>query len=90
MNKWILMAASLLCLTPACSDDDNDDSIANPEAKKAASLINDIRKNPDAYSSQMGVDLSEVSARSALAWNDALAKVAQAKAEDMALQPRRP
>ena len=32
----------------------------------------------------MGVDLSEVSARSALAWNDALAKVAQAKAEDMA------
>ncbi|MCQ2188442.1 MAG: CAP domain-containing protein [Paludibacteraceae bacterium] len=91
MHKWILMAASLLCLTPACSDDENDspsgdskDVAVNPEAKKAASLINDIRKNPSAYSSQMGVDLSGVAARPALNWNSALAKVAQAKAEDMA------
>lgn len=87
MHKWILMAASLLCLTPACSDDENDESngfVANSEAKKAASLINDIRKNPSAYSSQMGVDLSGVAARPALNWNSALAKVAQAKAEDMA------
>jgi uncharacterized protein YkwD len=90
MHKWILMAAGLLLLAPSCGSDDDDStngsgkSTAKTEAKKACTLINDIRKNPDAYSSQMGVSLSEVSARSALAWNDALAKVAQAKAEDMA------
>lgn len=93
MHKWILMTVGLLFLTPACSLEDDDNEIENgdsdkpttsTEAKKASSLINDIRKNPSAYSSKMGVDLSGVVARSSLTWNDALAKVAQAKAEDMA------
>lgn len=90
MNKLIMLAAGLLFFMPSCGTEDEDStngsdkSTANTEAKKACSLINDIRKNPDAYSSQMGVDLSAVSARTALTWNDALAKVAQAKAEDMA------
>ena len=81
------MGASFVCLTSACSDDENIESdgfVTNSEAMKAASLINEIRKNPSAYSSQMGVDLSGVAARPALIWNSALAKVAQTKAEDMA------
>lgn len=65
-------------------DSKKDDSSKTTEVQKACSLINDIRKNPDAYSSQMGVDLSDVEARPALTWNAALAKVAQDKAEDMA------
>ncbi len=98
MNKLIMLAAGLLFLTPSCGTEDEETSKGvnestnggnksvtdEAEAKKACSLINDIRKNPDAYSSQMGVDLSAVSARTALTWNEALAKVAQAKAEDMA------
>ncbi len=85
------MAAGLMLFTSACSDEENEstngvteNSTVKTEAQKAASLINEIRKNPSAYSSQMGVDLSGVAARPALNWNSALAKVAQAKAEDMA------
>ena len=93
MNKMILMAASLSLLMFSCkSADDETENQSNStvdknsytEAPKAYNLINDIRKNPSAYSSKMGVDLSGVQARSALTWNDALAKVAQDKAEDMA------
>ena len=87
------MAASLSLLMFSCkSADDETENQSNgtvdknsyTEAPKAYNLINDIRKNPSAYSSKMGVDLSGVQARSALTWNDALAKVAQDKAEDMA------
>ena len=67
MNKLIMFAVGLLLLAPSCGSDDDDStngsgkSMVNTEAKKACTLINDIRKNPDAYSSQMGVDLSAVS-----------------------------
>ncbi len=93
MNKFILMATSLSLMMPSCkqaedeTEDHNNGTVdekSNSEAKKAFILINDIRKNPSAYSSQMGVDLSEVEVRNALNWDDALAKVAQEKAEDMA------
>ena len=46
-------------------------------------MINKVRKNPSAYSSAMGVDLSGVKKRDTLTWNEILAKVAQAKAEDI-------
>ena len=93
MNKWILMATGLSLMMYSCklADDETEDQPngtvdkkSNSEAKKAFNLINDIRKDPSAYSSQMGVDLSGVQARNALNWDDALAKVAQEKAEDMA------
>lgn len=66
------------------ADDTVNEDNNTSEAMKACNLINDIRKNPSVYSSNMGVDLSDVQTRSALAWNSALAKVAQDKAEDMA------
>lgn len=93
MNKMILMATSLSLLMCSCESANDEtenqpngkiDEKSNSEAKKAFNLINDIRKNPSVYSSKMGVDLSGVEARNALNWDDALAKVAQDKAEDMA------
>lgn len=58
-------------------------NIENEEVKKAYNLLNDIRKNPKSYSRIVGVDLSGIQSRDALIWNDTLAKVAKAKAEDM-------
>lgn len=100
MNKWFLVAAALTLVAPSCDvldeddsedienddqDDDSDNHSSNKsEAKKAYELINEVRKNPAAFSSEMGVNLSGVQARDALSWNSALAKVAQEKAEDMA------
>lgn len=50
----------------------------------AYNYLNAIRQNPSAYSAKIGVDLSEVEPRPTLKWDEALAKAAQAKAEDMA------
>lgn len=93
MNKLILMATGLSLVMCSCktADDETEDHSngtvdkkSNSEAQKAYNLINDIRKDPSAYSTQMGVDLSGVQTRVALNWDNALAKVAQEKAEDMA------
>ena len=54
------------------------------EAKKAFVLLNDIRANPEKYYKQFsfleGLEITNTE----LSWNDTLAKVAQAKALDMA------
>lgn len=79
-----------MCSCKSAEDESDDqpngavDEKSKSEAKKAFNLINDIRKNPSAYSTEMGVDLSGVQTRVALNWDNALAKVAQDKAEDMA------
>ena len=88
MNKQILLLAGLiLSVLSCCATDDEEtdnDASVKTQALEACSLINEVRANPSAYSSQMGVDLSEISSRPALTWNSSLAKVAQEKAEDMA------
>ena len=62
----------------------NPPVVDKAEAKKAFEYLNKIRANPAAYSKELGVDLSKVKAQPALKWNDTLAKVAEAKAMDMA------
>jgi uncharacterized protein YkwD len=54
------------------------------EAKKAVEYLNAVRKDPASYSKEIGGDLKDVKALPALEWNDTLAKVAEAKALDMA------
>ena len=56
----------------------------NNEEKQALEYLNKVRKNPNIYSSEIGVNLSYVNRRPSLTWNNILAKVAQEKAEDMA------
>jgi uncharacterized protein YkwD len=56
----------------------------NETVKEAFLYLNKVRGNPSLYSKEVGVSLSGIKARHALKWNDTLAKVAQAKAEDLA------
>ena len=51
---------------------------------EAIYYLNSIRKEPSAYSNQIGADLGYVEARPMLKINESLMKAAQAKAEDMA------
>ena len=53
------------------------------EVVNAFNYLNAVRKNPARYSNEIGVDLSGVKPMHELKWNFTLAKVAQAKAEDM-------
>lgn len=53
------------------------------EAQKAFVLLNQIRSNPAAFTDEMPF-LAEISKKPLLNWNDTLARVAEAKALDMA------
>ena len=53
------------------------------EIENALMYLNAVRRNPSAYSTEIGVDLSGVQPLHELRWNQALAKAAQAKAQDM-------
>jgi len=64
--------------------DDNGTTLYRTEAKKAFDYLNQIRANPESYSQQIGVDLSDVEKRPTLKWNNTLQKVAEDKARDMA------
>lgn len=97
---FFLLYIMLFTIVVSCVKlaDDNDDSYDNKEdesfdnpsgacigeLKKAFDYLNEVRVNPSAYSEEIGVDLSHVEARHALQWNDTLAKIANAKAKDMA------
>lgn len=54
------------------------------QARKAYVTLMDIRKNPDQYFLQLGFDRDLQPSSVDLQWNDTLAKVAEAKAFDMA------
>ena len=58
--------------------------VQNDDAKTAFVYLNKIRQNPDSYSKEIGVDLSDVSPIHQLRWNDTLALVAEERAQDMA------
>lgn len=64
------------------SDNRNNYNSTN-EIENAFMYLNAVRKNPGQYSNEIGVDLSGVSPLHELKWNQTLAKVAQAKAQDM-------
>ncbi|NNM95837.1 MAG: CAP domain-containing protein [Bacteroidia bacterium] len=54
------------------------------EEKSAFEYLNKIRQNPASFSAEFKVNLNMVKPRPALKWNDTLARVAEAKALDMA------
>ena len=54
------------------------------ELKEALDFLNNVRSNPNGYSSQIGVSLNDVLPMHSLKWNDKLATAAQRKAQDMA------
>ena len=68
--------------TPPSNNRNNNFNSSN-EIENALMYLNAVRKNPSAYSTEIGVDLSGVQPLPELKWNQTLAKVAQAKAQDM-------
>ena len=54
------------------------------ELQEALDFLNNVRSNPNAYSSEIGVSLIDVHPMPPLKWNKYLAVAAQRKAEDMA------
>ncbi len=56
------------------------------EAKNAFEYLNKVRGNPKVYGKQLGINLRKVKPQPALIWNDTLARVAEEKANDMALK----
>lgn len=78
MKNIIVFFLFILCFSGIAQ------TINREEAKKAFERLNDIRKDPGAYSKKLKVNLDNVKPRHALKWNDTLAKVAEAKAMDMA------
>jgi len=54
------------------------------ELQEALDFLNNVRSNPNAYSSEIGVSLIDVLPMHPLKWNKNLAAAAQRKAQDMA------
>jgi uncharacterized protein YkwD len=59
-------------------------SIDKKEAYNAFVYLNDVRTNPDKYRAELKLDKSLTICRTKLKWNDTLARVAEARAMDMA------
>lgn len=57
--------------------------INDQEKAAAVAYLNEVRADPDAFSEEIGVDLSYVEPKPALKWDRTIAEVAQAKADDM-------
>lgn len=75
----ILIGVCFLSFTPVKSTEVN-----KGEAKKAFEYLNQFRANPKEYGDKLKLNLKKVDARPALIWNETLAKVAEARALDMA------
>lgn len=63
---------------------DRKAELDKPEEKKAFEYLNEIRKDPAAFSKILRVNLNNIKPKPPLHWNDTLAAVAEAKALDMA------
>lgn len=74
---------TLLLVVAACALFQPSPGVDKAEGKKAFALLNKIRQSPEAYAAEMPF-LNEAKKMRALVWNDTLAKVAEAKALDMA------
>ncbi len=53
------------------------------EMKEAFEFLNQVRANPGKFNVEVNINMDDIKAIHDLKWNDTLAKVAQAKAEDM-------
>jgi uncharacterized protein YkwD len=62
----------------------NNPFIIKDEAHQAFELINTIRSNPEKYYTELQLDSKLHISKNPLRWNDTLARVAEAKAMDMA------
>src|SRR6185312_12259883 len=83
-SKITLLTLSAFLLISAGGGGDKMYHVDNKEEQAAFQLLNKIRKNPAQFSKVYGVNLDTVKPALQLKWNDTLAKVAEARALDMA------
>lgn len=77
----------LLCLGTAClatSSTRPAPTVDRQEARNAYELLNHIRRYPERYRRALQLNPREALTKTALRWNDTLARVAEARAYDMA------
>lgn len=79
-----LLSSILLILVAASFRTDNPIVVDKEEAQKAFAILQDIRKNPNKYFQELNFEKDLKTSTTQLKWNDTLAKVAEAKAFDMA------
>ncbi|MFC3197251.1 CAP domain-containing protein [Parapedobacter deserti] len=77
-------ACALLSCFSVRNDSTGRPHIDRGEAKAAFALLNDIRQRPDAFQRELGISSLKGITRTPLHWNSTLAKVAEARAMDMA------
>lgn len=80
--KKLLLFLFVIALQPAFAQSRKIPITA--EQLEALKYLNAIRQNPDAFSDEIGVDLSYVQPKHPLRWNHKLYKAALYKAKDMA------
>jgi uncharacterized protein YkwD len=80
----LAMASLLWALFSECCCQESATKLDRDEAKKAFEFLNAVRRDPPSFSKDIGADLKEARATTALKWNATLAKVAEEKALDMA------
>lgn len=81
IKSVVLLIISFFVFTSYIS---TDTVLYKDEAKSAFNYLNKLRKNPKLVESETGVKDTNIKAVPALKWNETLAKVAEAKASDMA------
>ena len=86
INRQILALTiiGLLALVSTSFTGDNSITVLDNEAQIAFKYLNEFRQNPAEYGKKIKLNLKKVDPRPKLVWNDTLAKVAVAKATDMA------
>jgi uncharacterized protein YkwD len=77
-------ALAIVLLSASNSMGGGNATLDKAEAQKAFVLLNRVRLDPRSFNKEFNVNLGAVKAKPALVWNDTLAKVAEAKAMDMA------
>jgi hypothetical protein len=83
-STYTLAALTTLFIIYSHTSPSNAVALDKIEAFKAYKYLNEFRANPKSYGNNLDLNLKYVKKRHPLKWNHTLAKVAEAKAHDMA------
>lgn len=81
---FLFLCVSAMCF--ATSFTSPSPTADRSEARNAYELLNHIRQHPERYRQALGLNPREALTKRPLRWNDTLARVAEARARDMAMR----
>jgi len=79
--RWIIVC---LLLSVGASADAQRITVDKEEGRKAYELLNNIREHPEQYYRELHFNRRDEVTRTPLKWDETLARIAEAKAKDMA------